>query len=153
MRMPYARPILSAETERMTQWLVPPPVMGLALYIAYRHISLMEAKPMREQSYLVLLALAPEPLYGHGIITTVEHLSDGRVKLGPGTLYGALDRLAGDGLITRDREEIVRGRLRRYYRLTGAGHEVLEAETSRLTALTTRARRRLAGPRISGSPA
>ncbi|WP_329249871.1 PadR family transcriptional regulator [Actinoallomurus sp. NBC_01490] len=108
---------------------------------------------MREQSYLILLALAPEPLYGYSIIITVEELSDGRVRLGPGTLYGALDRLADEGLITRDREEVVRGRFRRYYCLTGAGREALAAETQRLTALAARARRRLAGPRISGSPA
>jgi DNA-binding PadR family transcriptional regulator len=108
---------------------------------------------MREQSYLILLALAPEPLYGYGIITTVEELSDGRVRLGPGTLYGALDRLAGEGLITRDREEVVQGRFRRYYWLTSAGREALAAETQRLTALAARARRRLAGPRVSGSPA
>lgn len=108
---------------------------------------------MREQSYLILLALAPEPLYGYGIITTVEELSDGRVRLGPGTLYGALDRLADEGLITRDREEVVQGRFRRYYCLTGVGREALAAETQRLTALAARARRRLAGPRISGSPA
>ncbi|MFB9834875.1 PadR family transcriptional regulator [Actinoallomurus acaciae] len=108
---------------------------------------------MREQSYLILLALAPEPLYGYGIITTVEELSDGRVRLGPGTLYGALDRLADEGLIARDREEVVQGRFRRYYCLTGVGREALAAETQRLTALAARARRRLAGPRISGSPA
>ena len=108
---------------------------------------------MREQSYLILLALAPEPLYGYGIIAAVKDLSDRRIKLGPGTLYGALDRLADDGLITRDREEVVEGRFRRYYRLTGVGREALEAETSRLTALAARARRRLAGPSLSGSPA
>jgi DNA-binding PadR family transcriptional regulator len=125
----------------------------LATYIAQRHIRSVETKPMREQSYLILLALAPEPLYGYGIIAAVKDLSDGRIKLGPGTLYGALDRLAEDGLITRDREEVVQGRFRRYYCLTGVGREALEAETSRLTALAARARRRLAGPRISGSPA
>jgi DNA-binding PadR family transcriptional regulator len=116
-------------------------------------LGFVETKPMREQSYLILLALAPEPLYGYGIIAAVQELSDGRVKLGPGTLYGALDRLAADGLITRDREEVVQGRFRRYYWLTGTGRVALEAETSRLTALAARARRRLAGPRISGSPA
>jgi DNA-binding PadR family transcriptional regulator len=45
----------------------------------------VETKPMREQSYLILLALAPEPLYGYGIIAAVKDLSDGRIKLGPGT--------------------------------------------------------------------
>jgi DNA-binding PadR family transcriptional regulator len=113
----------------------------------------MTARPMREQSYLILLALAPEPLYGYRIITAVSELSDGRVELGPGTLYGALDRLGGDGLITIDHEEVVQGRFRRYYWLTGAGREVVEAETKRLTALAVRARRRLVSPDIFGSPA
>jgi DNA-binding PadR family transcriptional regulator len=46
-------------------------------------------KPLREQSYLILLALAPEPLYGYGIISAVRELSEGRITLGAGTLYGA----------------------------------------------------------------
>jgi DNA-binding PadR family transcriptional regulator len=104
---------------------------------------------MREQSYLILLALAPEPLYGYGIIATVRELSDDRVKLGAGTLYGALDRLAADGLVTTDHEEVVDGRFRRYYKLTEHGHEVLAAETERLTKLIGQAQRRLAMPRVS----
>lgn len=113
----------------------------------------MTSRPLREQSYLILVALVPEPLYGYRIITAVSELSDGRVALGPGTLYGALDRLGADGLITIDHEEVVEGRFRRYYWLTGAGREVVEAETRRLTALAARARQRLAGPNIYGSPA
>ncbi|WP_331773117.1 PadR family transcriptional regulator (plasmid) [Embleya sp. NBC_00888] len=100
-------------------------------------------KPLREQSYLILLALAPEPLYGYGIITAVRELSDERVKLGAGTLYGALDRLAGDGLVALDREEVVGGRFRRYYTLTGEGRQALTAETARRAQLAQRAARRL----------
>jgi DNA-binding PadR family transcriptional regulator len=104
---------------------------------------------MREQSYLILLAVAGEPLYGYGIITAVRELSDDRVKLGAGTLYGALDRLASDGLVAVDHEEVVDGRFRRYYKLTEHGHQVLTAETERLTKLISRARARLKAPRIA----
>lgn len=104
----------------------------------------MRVSPLREQSYLILLALAPEPLYGYGIIAAVRELSDGRIKLGAGTLYGALDRLAVDGLLVLDHEEVVDGRFRRYYKLTGEGRQTLTAETERLAQLAARARRRLA---------
>ena len=50
-------------------------------------------------------------------MTDVGQLSGGRVKLHAGTLYAALDRLASQGLVESEREEIVDGRLRRYYRL------------------------------------
>ncbi|MEO3786859.1 PadR family transcriptional regulator [Actinocorallia sp. B10E7] len=96
---------------------------------------------------MILLALAPEPLYGYGIIAAVRELSDERIKLGTGTLYGALDRLAADGLVALDHEEVVDGRFRRYYKLTGEGREVLNAETERLAELAARARRRLGLPR------
>ncbi|MYV96974.1 PadR family transcriptional regulator [Streptomyces sp. SID3343] len=103
-------------------------------------------KPLREQSYLILLALAPEPLYGYGIIAAVHELSDERIRLGAGTLYGALDRLATDGLLATDHEEVVDGRFRRYYRLTGAGRRVLITETQRLAQLARRATGRLGIP-------
>ena len=60
-------------------------------------------------------------MHGYGVIQEVAALSDGRVTLRPGTLYGALDRLVEQGLVAADREEVVDGRLRRYYRLTDDG--------------------------------
>ena len=95
---------------------------------------------MTEQAYLVLLSLAEQPRHGYGIVGAVLELSDGATKLGAGTLYGLLDRLAGEGLVQASGEEVVDGRLRRYYRLTDAGQGVLVAETARLRALTHRAR-------------
>ncbi|MEV1289596.1 PadR family transcriptional regulator [Micromonospora sp. NPDC049679] len=88
--------------------------------------------PVREPTFLILTALAREPLHGYGLITEVAALSAGRITLRPGTLYGALDRLADDGLVTMDREEVVDGRLRRYYRLTEDGDATLRAETERM---------------------
>ena len=93
-----------------------------------------------EQGYLVLLSLAEQPRHGYGIVGAVLELSDGATKLGAGTLYGLLDRMGEAGLVQASGEEVVDGRLRRYYRLTDAGQGVLVAETARLRALTRRAR-------------
>ncbi len=104
---------------------------------------------MQEATFLILTALADGAQHGYGIITEVAQISDGRVKLRAGTLYTALDRLRVDGLIAVDREEVVEGRLRRYYRLTPEGTKVLAAEAARLhanaTAALTRLRPGLAG--------
>jgi DNA-binding PadR family transcriptional regulator len=89
---------------------------------------------MSEQVFLVLTALAEEPLHGYAIVRAVEGLSEGRMRLRVGTLYGVLDRLVAEGLAERDREEVHQGRLRRYYRLTDPGVRALSAEVARLTA-------------------
>ena len=98
---------------------------------------------MQEATFLILTALAEGAQHGYGIIMDVQQISGGRVKLRAGTLYTALDRLRADRLITVDREEIVEGRLRRYYRLTPEGTEVLAAEAARLQAHATVALTRL----------
>ncbi|MEU4689346.1 helix-turn-helix transcriptional regulator [Actinoplanes sp. NPDC023714] len=87
---------------------------------------------MQEPTFLILTALAARPLHGYGIVQAVLDLSGGDVKLRPGTLYGALDRLADQGLIEVEREEAVEGRLRRYYRLSDSGAATLVAEVGRL---------------------
>ncbi|GAA4588145.1 DNA-binding PadR family transcriptional regulator [Actinoplanes octamycinicus] len=88
--------------------------------------------PLREPTFLILTALAGDPLHGYGLIAEVDRLSDGRITLRPGTLYGALDRLTDAGLVAVDREETVDGRLRRYYRLSDQGTTVLAEETERM---------------------
>jgi DNA-binding PadR family transcriptional regulator len=98
---------------------------------------------LREPSFFVLTALAAEPRYGYGVMQEVERLSQGRIRLRAGTLYAALDRLSGEGLIEVEREEVVDGRLRRYYRLTEAGGKVLAAESRRRMAVSKEALRRL----------
>lgn len=92
-----------------------------------------------EQAYLVLLSLAEQPRHGYGIVGAVLELSDGATKLGAGTLYGLLDRMSDAGLVEAGGEEVVDGRLRRYYRLTEEGSAAVVAETARLRALTHRA--------------
>ena len=89
---------------------------------------------MREPTYLVLTSLADGPKHGYGVMRDVAGLSAGRVELRAGTLYAALDRLLNEGLVEASGEEVVEGRLRRYYALTDTGRELLAAEAVRLQA-------------------
>lgn len=83
-------------------------------------------------SRLLLTALAPEPLHGYGIIKSVERSTLNNTRLAVGTVYGAIDRLERDSLITLDREEVERGRARKFYRITDLGRAQL---VQSLTAL------------------
>jgi DNA-binding PadR family transcriptional regulator len=100
---------------------------------------------MQEPTFLILTALADGAQHGYGIMTDVAAMSRGRVKLRAGTLYAALDRMLGDAIIDVDREEIVDGRLRRYYRLAPPGAVILATEAERLSVnakiATTRLRK------------
>jgi len=86
--------------------------------------------PLSEATYCILLALA-EPLHGYGIMQKVEAGSAGAVRIGPGTLYGALTTLEKEKLITRF-DEVDR---RKRYALTEKGRRVLTAELARLRLL------------------
>ena len=96
-----------------------------------------------EPAFFILAALAGEPRHGYGIVGEVDRLSEGRVRLKVGTLYGVLDRLVAGGLVELDREEVAQGRLRRYYRLTDAGGQRLAADAERQAANARVASRRL----------
>ena len=110
---------------------------------------------MTEQAFFVLTALVDRPRHGYGIVGEVADLSDGRVRLKVGTLYGVLDRLVADGLVEPDREEVAHGRLRRYYRLTRQGRDALAAEAARQAANARAATKRLRAwqPGTAGGPA
>lgn len=103
----------------------------------------MSKKRLQEPTFLILSALAGQPLHGYAVIKEVALLSDGAVVLKVGTLYGALDRLLGEGMVEVDREEIVDSRLRRYYRLSAAGAERLSVDAQRIAAQANMALRRL----------
>lgn len=98
---------------------------------------------MTEQAFFILAALAGGPCHGYGIVGEVAELSDGRVGLKVGTLYGVLDRLVGEDLVEFDHEEVQHGRLRRYYRLTQDGSCALAAEAERQAANVRAAAKRL----------
>jgi DNA-binding PadR family transcriptional regulator len=107
---------------------------------------------IQEPTFLILTALAGGDLHGYGIIKEVEALSNGRLRLSPGTLYGALDRLKNDGLVETAGEERVEGRLRRYYHLTDSGAAGLQQEVERQERVTSIARAKLTARGVRPSP-
>jgi DNA-binding PadR family transcriptional regulator len=102
--------------------------------------------PLREATFLIMLSLVPEPKHGYAIMRDVEALSEGRVLLSTGTLYGALKRLLENGWIDRtdDAESDGAGRPRKVYTLTRLGRRVLDAEVERLRGLVAVAQLRTA---------
>jgi DNA-binding PadR family transcriptional regulator len=98
---------------------------------------------LRGPAFLILTALAAGAQHGYGIMTDAGQISGGQVRLHAGMLYAVLNRLAVEGLIEAGREEIVGGRLRRYYRLTPQGGQRLEAEVDRMRRHTAVAAQRL----------
>ena len=98
--------------------------------------------PLSEAVTLILLSLAEGPRHGYAILKDVEALSQQRVKLSTGTLYGAIRRLLDDRWIRRFAEEIA-PRDRQAYELTRQGHQVLAGEVARMKQLTRVAATRL----------
>ena len=98
---------------------------------------------IHEPTFLILTSLAQGRKHGYALIQDAEELSGGRVSLKVGTLYAALDRLVAEGLIASAGEEIVDGRLRRYYELTEEGAGTLADEAARMHQLSERATLRL----------
>ena len=99
---------------------------------------LSAALPLTETTYFILLSLLPQPKHGYAIMKNVQALSEDRVILSTGTLYGAIKRLLEQGWIERvalAEEEQENGRERKAYALTRTGHRMLEVETERLQAL------------------
>jgi DNA-binding PadR family transcriptional regulator len=109
------------------------------------------SKPLPAASLHIVLALLAGELHGYALMRRVSELSDGAVQMGPGTLYGTLNRLVDDGLIveTTDRSDRDDSERRRYYELTAAGRTTALEELSRLTTLVSRLGDHLAG----GAPA
>ena len=112
---------------------------------------------MREPTVYLLSALAAGRLHGYALMGAIEQLSDGRVTLRPATLYGALERLTGEGLVRMAGEEAVDGRLRRYFELTDSGAAALAEQQERLARAAAAAARALRsrglGARLDGTPA
>lgn len=107
----------------------------------------VQAIPLTEATYFIMLSLAPEPNHGYAIMKDVGRLSDNRVLLSTGTLYGALKRLLESDWIERVDESEAKGtgRERKAYTLTRLGRRILEAEVERLGSLVTAARLRAVG--------
>jgi DNA-binding PadR family transcriptional regulator len=87
--------------------------------------------PLTEATYYIMLTLI-EPRHGYAVMQQVEKISDGMIKIGPGTLYGVFSTLEKEGLILKVKEE----ERRKYYLLTHKGKEVLSAQVKRLEIMT-----------------
>ncbi len=91
--------------------------------------------PLSEPTYLILASLT-QPRHGYGIMQDVEAVSGGRVRLGPGTLYGALTNLLQQKLIRRSGETGDGKDRRKVYALTPLGEMVLVLEGERIASLS-----------------
>ncbi len=93
--------------------------------------------PLTEATFFIMLSLSPGPKHGYAILKEVETLSEGRVRLSTGTLYGAIKRLLGREWICRvdDPEPNHTERPRKAYELTERGRRALGAELERLRKL------------------
>lgn len=108
-----------------------------------RHV--VDASPLSEPVFFILASLAAEPKHGYLLLKDIEQLSQGRVRLSTGTLYGAIRRLLDDEWIERI-ETGDNSRDKTTYQITSAGRGVLQAEHQRLkqlTRITTSLRRTL----------
>ena len=112
--------------------------------------------PLREPTLFILLALSKERKHGYAILKDVEALSEGRVVLSTGTLYGALARLLEQGVIrkssgdrgkqnvgSKSRSGSADVRERKYYELTQFGRLVLAVDINRMGAILAAAGREL----------
>ena len=86
--------------------------------------------PMTETGFYILLCLQ-KPNHGYGIVQKVEQMTEGEIRLAPGTMYGSLSKMEKDGLIRFVKEE----EKRKIYQITELGREVLQLEKKRIERL------------------
>jgi DNA-binding PadR family transcriptional regulator len=99
--------------------------------------------PLPSAAFQILLALVGEDLHGYGIMRNVAEQTEGRMRLGPGTLYSSIRALLEEELIAEvepPRDPSVKDERRRYYRLTSAGLKLIRSEADRLAGLLRVAR-------------
>jgi DNA-binding PadR family transcriptional regulator len=99
--------------------------------------------PLPSAAFQILIALAGEDLHGYGIMRQVAEQTEGRMRLGPGTLYSSIQSLLEEKLIEEvdlRKDTRLGGERRRYYRLTSAGRKLACAEADRLAGFLRAAR-------------
>jgi DNA-binding PadR family transcriptional regulator len=108
-------------------------------------------KTLPPASLHIVLALLDGELHGYALMSAVAELSNGAVRMGPGTLYGTLKRLVDDGLIEESTHRVPRhdNERRRYYQVTANGRAVAAAELARLQNMFRRLSRHIPGPATS----
>lgn len=113
--------------------------------------TLVPGQPLTPAVFHILLALADGDKHGYAIMKDVEQQTAGRIKLGPGTLYGTIKRLLAADLIAENGERAdpeLDDERRRYYRLTAQGRKLAQEESQRLTQAVKAARLK----RLSDNP-
>ena len=105
--------------------------------------------PLTPAVFFVLFALAGGEKHGYAIMQETNELSDGKFRMGPGTLYTTIQRLLDLDVIEETTLESESGNRRRNYRLTRSGKALFEAEIRRLDVLVSRAHQRRLVPRRS----
>src|ERR1700721_1329856 len=91
--------------------------------------------PLPSAAFQIMLALADSDLHGYAIMRQIEEQSGGRLRLGPGTLYGSIQALLGGKRmeeVARPGDGEVRQEPRRYYRLTVAGRKLARSEAEKM---------------------
>jgi DNA-binding PadR family transcriptional regulator len=118
-------------------------------YIGHGHImpptnDPQEQLPLTPVVLHILLALADEPQgkHGYAVAREVEELTNGQIRMGPGTLYGSIQRMLDASLIEQRTARASADERRRYYRLTAFGRRVLSLELARLAEVVAVARRK-----------
>jgi DNA-binding PadR family transcriptional regulator len=96
------------------------------------------AAPLSPAVFAILLSLAEEEKHGYQMMKDALTPEGGGVRLGPGTLYGSLERMMRDNLV--EESGLSDDERRRYYRLTNLGHRILATELERLDAAVASAR-------------
>ena len=107
-----------------------------------KQLNEIENKPLTEPVLFILISLADKPRHGYALIKDIETLSNGRVRLSTGTLFGALRRLLENGWIERY-EQVDTSRSKQAYKLTPAGLGQLQLELDRMRQLRRAASARL----------
>jgi DNA-binding PadR family transcriptional regulator len=100
-----------------------------------RHVVEQASRPLTEPVLLILMSLTNQPRHGYALLKDIERLSDGRIRMSTGTLFGALKRLLDDGWIERFQQEDT-SRQKQAYRLAAPGRKHLQAELERMKQLT-----------------
>ena len=108
-------------------------------------MNILSETPLTKSTYFILLSLSPKPKHGYAIMKDVQELSESRVILSTGTLYGALKRLLDQGWIVRMEDVNAKGNIRdrKVYKLSQHGRNVLKEEIARLNKLLVAAGQRL----------
>jgi DNA-binding PadR family transcriptional regulator len=143
----------SRKTSKLNIWSAPMRVYPLAIYppqIYTRSMANNQANaPLTPAVLHILLALSTQERHGYGIMKQVESDSQGKVKMGPGTLYGSLGRMIDAGLIRESNKKVdpqTDDERRVYYKITALGQKALAAELERYRAVVAVAKQKRLSP-------